>query len=186
MGIMDELSRLQATSAELGRQLGEVRNRLAASDAELRRQLTDFRVELGEYQTSVERQNDESFRALQQELDTWRVMSRLNRATWFEVMTWLIFGGVLFSDLARGYARNGWWSLLLPLAQHGAGGRWEWSARTVGVAWEAAFVVWMTRRAQVPAELEWYVAHGAITIKEYLAKYGDRQSPSRPAETPGR
>lgn len=123
----------------------------------LRQDLVGLRQDMKDYH----RASMTAVAALQDEIETQRILTRYNRRTWFEVMAWLCFGTALLADVGRAYAHSGWWGLLFWTSRHGAGGPWEWAARAVGFTWQVGFVGWLTRRAQVPEELLSRVAAGA-------------------------
>lgn len=152
--------------------------RLRAGNAELQRQLQMLQIGLASYQAALEAQNEKRYQALQQELDTWRVMSKFSRRTWFEVMAWIALASLLVNDVAREYATSGWWGLLLPFTQHGAGDGWEYVARGLGLCWQMGLCWWLMRRSQVPKEMEWYLPKTAMSVETYLEKYGDSDQPA--------
>ena len=106
---------------------------------------------------------DSSTAAIEQleiEIQNQKRLSKYQRRTWFWVMSYIYVAGLLTSDLLTHYAHSGWWDLVFWTSQHGHGGPWEFTARVVGFTVQASFLFFMTKRAQVPANLFDRTAHG--------------------------
>lgn len=125
-------------------------DRLASEVRGNRQSIDDFKTE-----------STIAIHALEDEIAIQKRLAKYARRTWFEVMAYIFLAGLLLSDLVRAYGHSDWWSLIVWTSQHGSGGPVEWLARCVGFLLQAAFLIWLGRRSQVPPDLFERTPHGS-------------------------
>lgn len=119
---------------------------------------------------------------VKKQLDRQRRLSKYNRRTWFQVMAYIFVVGLLVSDVGRRYcgydgqhakgAAGSACNVVFWTTEHGGGGLW----RVVGFTLQAALIFWITKRAQVPADL--YPEVAAAQVKRERARPRPRWWPS--------
>lgn len=106
----------------------------------------------------VERLLHDDIDELKAEIERQRKLAKYGRRTWFEVMAYIFLVGLLVSDLARTVCTPGpdgvaqfaygcdtvFWT-----TDHGGDAR----LRVLGFTLQAALLLWMGRRSQVPADI---------------------------------
>lgn len=96
--------------------------------------------------------NDERASELEDLVGRHRRLGKYNRRTHFYTMAYMVFGALLLADLAN-HATSQWWDLLFWSHNHGRGGTSEYVLRSLGLLWQACYLGFLIKIAQVPLEL---------------------------------
>ena len=96
--------------------------------------------------------NDERASELEQQVTRHRQLGKYNRRTHFWTMAMMVFGALFVADLAQHVASQ-WWDLLFWAHNHGRGGTSEHVLRSLGFLWQACYLGFLVKIAQVPEDL---------------------------------
>lgn len=81
-----------------------------------------------------------------------RRLGKYNRRTHFWTMAAMVFAALFLADWAQ-HAQSVWWDLLFWSHNHGDGGTSDYVLRTLGLVWQAGYLTYLIRIAQVPLDL---------------------------------
>lgn len=81
-----------------------------------------------------------------------RRLSKYSRRTHFWTMAMMVFGALFLADMSQ-HANSVWWDLLFWAHNHGHGGTSDYVLRALGLAWQAGYLFFLVKIAQVPEDL---------------------------------
>lgn len=85
-------------------------------------------------------------------VNTHRRLSKYSRRTHFWTMAAMVFGALLLADWSQ-HAQSVWWDLVFWAHNHGHGGTSDYVLRALGLAWQAGYLFFLVKIAQVPEDL---------------------------------
>lgn len=94
---------------------------------------------------------DENTQDLRKEVHDHRRLSKYARRTHFWTMAAMVFGALFLADVAQ-HAHSQWWDLIFWATPHGGHGH-EWALRIIGFVWQAGYLTFLVKIAQVPEDL---------------------------------
>lgn len=104
-------------------------------------------------------------------VNRYRRIGKYNRRTHFYTMASMVFGALFLADLSQ-HAHSVWWDLLFWAHPHGMGTT-DVVLRVLGFTWQAAYLAFLVKIAQVP-EAMWPDVTAAQIAREKQEKKAKR------------